>query len=84
MSIHESKTSTMYPREVRLLSDIFSYMPDKITTKEVAKILGVHIKTVENLVKRGELNPVMFGRSFAFDKGEVMRVKKARAKRKKS
>jgi hypothetical protein len=46
--------------------------PEMIRAKEVAKILGVSIAHVGNLVKKGHLNRIQIGaRAYAYDPIEV-------------
>lgn len=48
-----------------------------LTTKEVAEKLGVTVRTVTNLVKRGELNAsVKFKNSFGYSENDVKNLKK--------
>jgi len=48
-----------------------------LTTKQVAEKLGVTVRTVTNLVKRGELNAsVKFKNSFGYSEFDVKNLKK--------
>lgn len=44
--------------------------------KQVAEILNLHYKTIENMIKRGDIHAVKIGRQWRISEEELQRVMK--------
>ena len=54
-------------------------MTERLTARQVADLLGYHIKHVHRLLRNGDLQGDRFGRTWIIDRSEVEEVLRLRA-----